>query len=152
MTYEFRRGKEPPQNAADPKPNALKMQVQRPSEHQEQAAYIAAIRRLASLGVRGADMIWANANGTPTNVQMGAKMKREGVEKGVPDISIYVARGGYHGALIEMKRVGYVKSDVKPEQLQKHRDLREQGYEVFICGGCAEALRVTADYLGWGEL
>lgn len=45
-----------------------------------------------------------------------AHMKQEGMKKGVADLCLPVARRGYHGLYIEMKRDE--NSEIKPEQLE----------------------------------
>jgi hypothetical protein len=74
----------------------------------------------------------------------GGKLKAEGVRKGVPDLKLPVARGGYFGLYIEMK-VG----DNKPtrEQWEWIEDLRTEGYKVVVCWGCEEALVAITEYM-----
>lgn len=54
-----------------------------------------------------------------------AKMKRIGLKKGVPDICLPVARGGFHGCYIEMKAVG---GKATKEQCEYLDALRLEGY------------------------
>jgi hypothetical protein len=48
--------------------------------------------------------VYANPNGSLRNLIVAKKLKAEGVRPGVPDIIVDVARHGYHGLRIEMKR------------------------------------------------
>lgn len=75
----------------------------------------------------------------------GARMKAEGLKKGVPDICLPVARGGNHGLYIELKRVE--NSRVTQEQLEWIEALMAQGYVAAVCRGCDEAIRLITDYL-----
>jgi len=71
---------------------------------------------------------------------------RQGVRKGYPDIGLDVARGGYHGLRIEIKRER--GGTTAPEQREWHEWLREQGLRVEVCKGFEEARDVLLEYLG----
>lgn len=75
----------------------------------------------------------------------GARMKAEGLRSGVPDICLPVARGGYHGLYIELKRVK--NSRVTADQLKWIEALVAQGYVAAVCRGCDEAISLITDYL-----
>ena len=87
-------------------------------------------------------------NGGWRGMRAGRKMKQQGVRKGVPDLALHVARGGYHALFIEMKRAKSVPSDVSVEQRDWHAYLRNAGYYVHVCKGCAHAWRVLVWYMG----
>ena len=84
-----------------------------------------------------------NEGKRPTST--GARMRSEGLRKGVPDICLPVPRGLYHGLYIEMKRVK--DSRVSSEQKQWLRDLTDQGYMAVICNGFEAARGVIENYL-----
>lgn len=44
------------------------------------------------------------ANGGDRHPAVAAKLKKQGVKPGVPDLFLPVARGGFHGLWVEMKR------------------------------------------------
>lgn len=71
--------------------------------------------------------------------------KAEGVKAGIPDLCLPVARGGYHGLYIELKRQRGGK--VSPEQKEIIRQLTGQGYMAEVCRGWEEAADLIADYL-----
>lgn len=74
-----------------------------------------------------------------------AKFKALGVKRGVPDIHLPVARGGYHGLYIEMKRTeGGVLSE---DQKWWLKALGAQGYCSWLCDGCDKAIEVIEKYL-----
>ena len=77
----------------------------------------------------------------------GARLKREGLKPGVPDLCLPVARGKYHGLYIELKRIGETASK---EQEQWIADLRKQGYAAYVCQGWDSARRLIEDYLKLG--
>ena len=72
-----------------------------PTESQEQVAFI----QWADMFFNGKDeFVFAIPNGGLRNVVVAKKMKAEGVKPGVLDLFFTLARGGYHGLFIEMKR------------------------------------------------
>lgn len=82
--------------------------------------------------------------GGSRNTIEAANLKRQGVRAGVPDLSLPVARGGYHGLYIEMKF-----GDNKPTKKQWEwiEALREQGYAVSICWSYEAARDEIVKYL-----
>jgi len=83
-------------------------------------------------------------NGGKRDIVTATHLKAQGVQAGVPDISLPVPRAGCHGLYIELK----VGSN-KPSENQKKwiGMLRDQGYRVEVCYGWAEAAAVIKDYL-----
>lgn len=116
------------------------------SESQEQKAVI---QWCASNPKAG--LIFAIPNGTHIKSHQGrAKAKAEGLKKGVPDLFLPVARNGFNGLFIEMKKPKDAKSAAgKPskEQLQWLNDLTEQGYMAVICVGVDAAISTIKSYL-----
>jgi len=115
-----------------------------PLEHDEQRALFqwAAIHEyilpeLASL--------YAIPNGGHRHIAVARKLKAEGVKAGVLDVNLDVARGGYHGLRIEMKRVkgGGLSPDQK-EWIKRHKD---NGYRAEMCRGWVAATVVIMEYL-----
>lgn len=79
----------------------------------------------------------------------GARMKRLGLRRGVPDLCLPVARGKYHGLYIELKAQDGRASQ---EQNEFIADLILQGYFARICYGADEATELIKLYLsGWGR-
>lgn len=75
----------------------------------------------------------------------GHRLRAEGLKRGVPDICLPAARGGYHGLYIELKRTrGGVLS---AEQLDWLAALSEAGYAATVCRGWEEARRCILNYL-----
>lgn len=71
--------------------------------------------------------------------------RANGVRKGVPDLCLPVARGGYHGLYIEMKSP---TGRVRPEQQWWLDQLRGQGYAATVCFTWQDAVEVIERYLG----
>lgn len=68
----------------------------------------------------------------------------EGAVKGVPDLCIPYARGGYHGLYIEMKA-----NDNKPtvEQTDWLDFLHGEGYLAIACWSADEAIAAAGEYM-----
>lgn len=84
-------------------------------------------------------------NGGSRSKSEAGRFKAEGVKAGVPDICLPVARGGYHGMYIELKRVKGGR--VSTAQQGWIAALRDQGYYACVCKGWADAAGVIKKYL-----
>ena len=91
------------------------------------------------------DLLYHIPNEGKRSVKTGARMKGEGLKKGVPDVCLPVARGGCHGLFIELKRLKGGR--VEKEQLEWHDKLRAQGYQVVVCRGWQAAAQEITGYL-----
>lgn len=90
----------------------------------------------------------AHLAGTPMQRAMKMnKMKSEGFQPGVSDLCLMVARGGYHGLWIEMKRRNGVPSDVSEDQREFLVRAAREGYYGTVCNGATEAMAVIDIYL-----
>ena len=118
-----------------------------PDEHSEQAALIRRAFDRAALDPAAADLglLFAIPNGGDRHPAVAAKLQAEGVQPGVPDLFLPVARHGYHGLFLEMKRTkGGV---VSVYQADWHAELRAQGYQVDVCTGMGVAWEILCTYL-----
>ena len=98
-------------------------------------------------------VLFAVPNGGRRDVITAARLKAEGVRAGVPDVMLAVARGGYHGLFLELKRrsnAGSAKGRVSTSQKDVHEKLTEQGYRVVVAHGAQEAINAICDYLSAG--
>ena len=114
-------------------------------EHHEQVALMEMVH-LYEGRVPELALLFAVPNGGARDVITGARLKQEGVKRGVPDLVLPVAKQGYHGLAIELKRER--GGQVSPEQRWWHEQLREQGWRVEVCMGYKAAWTVLEDYLG----
>jgi len=96
------------------------------------------------------ELLYANMNGVRRSKRYTAKLKRRGMKAGIPDMLLPVARHGYHGLYIELKRPktkehnkGYTSKD----QRRWIASLKKQGYAVFVCYGHAESISILVHYL-----
>lgn len=74
-----------------------------------------------------------------------ARFKAMGVKSGVPDLFLPVARGGYHGLWVELKRTK--DSRVSANQNEWIKALRQQGYSAEVAYGAGEAMELIEGYL-----
>lgn len=74
----------------------------------------------------------------------GARLKREGMKKGVADICLPVPRGEYHGLYIELKAND---GRASKEQLEFLEGVTEQGYFGCVCFGAEDAQKAILRYL-----
>ena len=83
-------------------------------------------------------------NGGKRDKVTAARLKSQGVKSGVPDVFLPVARHGKHGLWIELKVPG---GSASMNQCQWIGDLKEQGYDAWICYGWEDAKGVIEAYL-----
>lgn len=83
-------------------------------------------------------------NGGYRLARTAARLKREGVQPGVPDLCLPVPRGKWHGLYMELKAE---KGTVSKAQREWFNALREQGYFVSICWGAEAAIDSISEYL-----
>ncbi len=76
----------------------------------------------------------------------GARLRAEGLKRGVPDICLPVPRGNWHGLYIELKRLRGGR--VSDEQQGWLDALNEQGYFAVVCRGWQQAAAEIQNYLG----
>jgi hypothetical protein len=92
--------------------------------------------------------IFSIPNGGHRTATTAARMKMEGLVPGVPDIFAAVPTlsdsGMVPGLFIEMKSAGGKLSEAQKTMIER---LREQGYAVAVCQGCAEAQVALIEYL-----
>lgn len=83
-------------------------------------------------------------NGGRRSKGEAGRLKAEGVKAGAPDVCLPVARNGFHGAYIELKKQG---GRVSPGQIRWLRDLEGQGYFTAVCYSWEAAAALLKDYL-----
>ena len=115
-----------------------------PFEHDEQVALMEWWR----LNCRhyGVDekLLFAIPNGGRRNAVTGARLTAEGVQRGVPDLLLAVARLNCHGLFIEMKTV---KGKVSKYQAEMIDTLKSNGYAVYVGRSWKSVCNVIDNYL-----
>lgn len=90
-------------------------------------------------------LCFAIPNGGKRDPKEAARLKREGVLAGIPDIMVAEARGQFHGLFIEMKKADGGRTSA--EQRQRIAELKDRGYRVEVCHGVDEGYDVFLRYL-----
>ena len=93
-------------------------------------------------------LLFAIPNGGKRNIRVAQKLKAEGVRAGVSDYLLPVARQGFHGLFLELKRIG---GRATKEQKDWAPDMSKQGYMAIFCEGADVAKAAVLDYLGDGK-
>lgn len=92
---------------------------------------------------------WMHAipNGGKRDSKEASSMKSQGVKAGILDLSLDVARGGFHGLKIELKKPGGKCLKPSKEQLEYIEFCRDQGYSVLVSNDFDEVKAFILDYL-----
>jgi len=89
-------------------------------------------------------------NGGKRGRHEASRLKAQGVKPGIPDICIPVARNGFHGLYIELKRA-FTDKQNKPYPTKEQKEMLErlntEGYRAIICYGADEAFEAIEYYL-----
>lgn len=118
-------------------------QAWKKQEHELQVAVVT--RTLVMAGTHPEILLMhAIPNGDFRGWGVGTKLKAEGVIPGIPDLCMPVARGGYHGFYLELKRSG---GKVRDEQWEIMEALHAQGYFVRVTNHLQTALEIIENYL-----
>ncbi|NJK43948.1 MAG: VRR-NUC domain-containing protein [Pleurocapsa sp. SU_196_0] len=126
-----------------PTPATRVTRPHRDLEHQAQKALFA---WAATLEYRHPELKWLHAvpNGGHRNPAVAAKLKAEGVKRGVLDVFLDVPRGGFHGLRLELKAGN---NTLTPEQREWLEHYRANGYAAFEVRGWESAAEHLEDYI-----
>ncbi len=89
--------------------------------------------------------MFAIPNGGQRNKIVAARLKQEGVKKGVPDLMLPMPTDKYHGLFIEMK---FGKNKMTEPQKQFFDFATQQGYLCKVAYSADEAIQILSEYLG----
>lgn len=89
-------------------------------------------------------MLHAIPNGGLRSARTAARLKKEGVKPGVPDMFLPVPRGKWHGLYIELKAS---KGKVSENQKAWINALHALGYYTSVCFGADAAINRIQEYL-----
>lgn len=91
------------------------------------------------------EYLHAIPNGGSRHPAEAARLKKQGVKAGVPDIFLPEPRGQYHGLYIEMKRAVRGKTTADQDRWLHH--LQSRGYMTATCFSCDSAIHVIEQYM-----
>lgn len=123
------------------------------SEHEEQAALIQwakiyehtyPVLRLLYAIPNGAKLPFSKKLGGARFSSEGRKLKDEGLKKGVSDLCLPVARGGYHGLYLEMKAMD---GKLSADQKEWVKLLMQEGYLALAAYGFDQGREVLENYI-----
>lgn len=132
---------------AEPIQNFPRPKARRDDEHNAQVVFF---NRLAAIAVNEPSLALAVSrthaipNGGRRTRREGARLKSEGVRRGVPDIFCAYPASGYHGLYIEMKSLTGRLSD---EQKKFIEDCKALGYATCVAYSADEAFKAWMDYV-----
>ena len=89
-------------------------------------------------------MLFAIPNGGHRDIRTAARLKAEGVKRGVPDLFLSIPRAGYCGLYIEMK---YGENKLTADQEAFFKKARDLGYCCLDFYNLEEFVAVITDYL-----
>jgi len=95
------------------------------------------------------ELLFHIPNGGSRNKAEAANLKLQGVKSGVPDLTLPVAKGQYHGLFVEMKKLG--GTETKNQAWWRER-LLNQGYLSVVCHSCTAAIMTIEAYLNLEKL
>ncbi len=75
----------------------------------------------------------------------GARLKAQGVRRGVPDVPVSIPSQDYHGLFIEFKSPD---GKLSPEQKEFIKTAESLGYKCIVVTSCMEAKIKLLEYLG----
>lgn len=113
------------------------------TEHAHQCALFCWLSRYHATNPE-TKLIFAIPNGGERNMIVAAKMKAEGVKRGVSDIFIPLGKHGYHGFFLELKKIGGKESK---EQQEFGAEITKHGYLYACIQGWESAASAISWYL-----
>lgn len=84
-------------------------------------------------------------NGGKRDSREANYFKAMGTRAGYPDLTVDIAKGGYHGMRMELKRTA--KETTSPNQDESLARLREEGYYAIVCSSFEEAIKEIHCYI-----
>ena len=115
-----------------------------PTEEQEQAAVFEWVTLMRNQYPE-LDLLFHIPNGGLRSKPEAVRFKKIGVKPGVPDLFLPVARGGWHGLFVEMKR--QKGGRISEDQAAWINALEAEHYCAVVCAGAEEACDTIMQYL-----
>jgi len=122
-----------------------------PTEHESQVAFFEWWDIWSRSMKLPTNLCFAVPNGGQRHPAVAAKLKAEGVRSGTADVMLLLARGGFHGLLLEFKRENAPRGGsggaTRP-QAEFLLAARQQGYNALLVYSTDEAIHVVRTYVG----
>lgn len=115
-----------------------------PTESEEQIAVISYASYMANRDPRYG-LLYHIPNGGERSKAEAGRFRAEGVKSGVPDLCLPVAKGGYHGLYIELKRIKGGR--ISPAQTEWLASLNDEGYLALVAYGAEQAIKILDTYM-----
>lgn len=120
------------------------MSLRREAKHFIQTAFFEEVFRRRKTDGRWKAVTAVSCGQQRQGAAAAARLKKEGVDKGIPDVFVAVPAGGYHGLWLTFKSPG---RDCSRPQYEKIALLRSFGYKVEIADDARSAIKITETYL-----
>jgi len=115
------------------------------TEHAIQAGYMEWVTIMARTDWRYLN-IWANPNAGKRGPRAAWLLKREGMKRGVPDITVAIQTPHAAGLYLEFKSE---KGKPTKEQIEFLQRLNKAGYIAIIVRTLTEAMEITKDHMSY---
>jgi hypothetical protein len=100
------------------------------------------------------EWLYSVPNGGKRSALEAMRLVQGGVKSGIPDLQLDVARKGYHGLRLELKKPNVLANGKRgkckepdEEQIKCHDFLRAQGFAVYVSNDLDELKNIILDYL-----
>jgi hypothetical protein len=95
------------------------------------------------------ELLWLHhvANGGHRDGREAVGLQSQGVKAGILDLHLPLARGAYHGMMIELKKPGGKCKAPSKEQQEYIDYLAEHGYATLVSNDFGEVKKFIVDYL-----
>lgn len=98
--------------------------------------------------------LYSVPNGGKREAREAQRLVQAGMTSGIPDLQLDVARKGYHGLRLELKKPNVLANGKRgkckapdEEQIKCHDFLREQGFAVYVSNDLEESKNIILSYL-----
>lgn len=115
-----------------------------PTESQVQGAFFQWARNYGVLEFPELEWLYHIPNGGARDKVTAAILKRQGVKRGIWDTNLPVARKGFHGLWIEIKKPG---EKLSQDQEEFGEFVVSEGYAAHVVDDWQVAINIVRDYL-----
>ncbi len=112
--------------------------------HNEDSLQMACVRWFSLQYPDLAILLHHSPNGGKRNAAEAARFKAMGVRAGFPDLVLMIARGPYHGLMVELKTS---KGRQSEHQANYQRAVEAQGYQYVICRDVYQFADIIMGYM-----